>query len=111
MLFLGSVLPKPESAQKSVGVVAGAAALRQFLQLSHVAPAQDHVVGFKRRDKTGHDIGDMFLPLVDAPAVQTSLSDKMFIGRTLVRQMAELHWLDDAVYDHRRSQAGSAFGL
>ena len=107
MLLLVSVLPKPESSDKSVGVIASTAAQRQLLQLFHVAPAEDHVVGFQRCDEVGYNVRDMPLPPLYAPAVQASLPDKVFIGVLFVRQTAEFHRLDDAVHDHRRSQAGS----
>src|SRR5260370_17195340 len=100
MWFFSSVLPQPESSEKSIGVVAGAAVRRQLLQLLYVAPAKDHFLRFKCGDEIGYNVRDMASPAAYAHAVQPSLPDVVFIGVILVRQMAEFHRLDDATPDH-----------
>src|SRR5229473_4230017 len=95
MWFFSSVLPQPESSEKSIGVVAGAAVRRQLLQLLYVAPAKDHFLGFKCGDEIGYNVRDMASPAAYAHAVQPSLPDVVFIGVIFVRQMAEFHRLDD----------------
>src|SRR5260370_19863723 len=100
MWFFSSVLPQPESSEKSIGVVAGEAVRRQLLQLLYVAPAKDHFLGFKCGDEIGYNVRDMASPAAYAHAVQPSLPDVVFIGVIFVRQMAEFHRLDDAIHDH-----------
>src|SRR5260370_34103806 len=101
MWFFSGVPPKSKPSNKGVGVVDGAAVRRQLLQLLYVAPAKDHVLGFKRGDEIGYNVRDMASPTAYAHAVQPSLPDVVFIGVIFVRQMAEFHRLDDAIHDHR----------
>lgn len=98
------VLPKPESSEKSVGVIAGAAARRKLLQLPDVPSAEHYVVWFQRSNKMGYQIRDMPPPPAFAQSVQASLPHVAFESVFFVRQMTEFHRHDDAVHNHRRSQ-------
>ena len=104
MGILSGVFPEAESSDKGIGVIAGAAAWRQFLELFHVASAQNHVFGFERGRQIGDNLRDIALPLSLSGALQASLSDVFFIGVPFVRQVAEFHRLHNAVDDHRRAQ-------
>jgi hypothetical protein len=101
------VVPKPEAPQKCVGIIASAAVRRQRLQVFCVAPAEYHLLGFKRGDQLLHGFRDVTSPFVYAQTVQTALPDVVLVGVPLPRQMPELHRLDNAARDHRRPQARS----
>src|ERR1700692_2943633 len=94
-------VPHAESADKGIVVVAGPASFRQRLQVDYVSAADDHIVGFSRRDQSFDHILDEFPPALFADAVEAPVADVIFECALLVGQMAELHRLDNAVHDHR----------
>ena len=56
------LFPKSESPQERVGVVAHAAAWRQFFQFFGIASPKNHVVRFEGSDQAGDHIRDMAAP-------------------------------------------------
>src|SRR5262245_41824743 len=100
-------LPQPKSAAEGIFVVAGAGMGRQRIQQLDVAAADHGVVGLKRGDEMPDDIENVMAPFLLAVTLEPMATHIVLIDAFLVRQVTEFHWLDDAVYDHRRSKAGS----
>ena len=101
------VVPKPEAAEKCVGIIARAAVRRQRLQFFFVAPTQYNFLGFKCGDQLLHGFRDVTSPFVQAQTVQATLPDVMLVGMLFPRQMAQFHRLDNAACDDRGPQARS----
>src|SRR5262249_35232983 len=96
---IARILPQTKAAEKRIGVVARSAARRQHLQLLDIASAQDHVVSFECRNKPGDNIAHCVAPLILAKSLQSANADVVLVSAPPVGQMAELHWLDDAIDD------------
>src|SRR5262249_54829196 len=101
------VLPQPEPSHEGVGVVAGPAAGGQLLQLLDVPAPEHDIVGLEGCGQAGHHVRDVATPLLLAPLFQAAPSDVVLLGALLVRQMAELHRLDDPVDDERGAEPGA----
>ena len=99
--------PQLKSATKGVGVIARSTMRRQSFELLHIAPAEHGFVGLQRRDETRHNVGDVAPPPLLAVAHQSRPAHIILVGALLVRQMAKLHRLNDAVDDDGRSKPGS----
>lgn len=97
--------PQAKSARERIGVVAGAATRRQFLEVFHVAAAQYHVIGLQRGDQTGDHVDDVFAPLLFAMLFQPGRTHVVLVGAFLEGQVGQLHRHENAVHHHRRAQA------
>src|ERR1700741_4194256 len=100
-------LPEPKSAAESVIVIAGAGMGRQRIQHFDVAAPDHGVVGLQRSDEMRDDIEYVTAPFLLAVTLEPVPTHIVLIDAFLVRQVAELHGLDDAVYDHGPPKAGS----
>src|SRR5690242_11890416 len=103
----GRSLPKPLSAEERVRVVAGAAARWQCFELVDVTAAKDDVLRLERGDQTREDVLDVAPPWLESVRLQPVQSDVLLECSVPVRQVTELHRLDDAVDDHRRAQSSA----
>src|SRR5262245_9476889 len=90
-------IPEPKPSQERIGVVARPAMGRQLFQFLHVTSPQDHVVGFEGGDQEGYYVRHILAPLLLAQPIQSANAHVILIGALLVRQMAQLHRLGDAV--------------
>src|SRR5512146_409340 len=102
-----SMFPQAEPAHKRVGVVTLPATGWELFQLLDVAPAQDHIVGFKSRDQAFHHIRNVRSPLLLTPSLQSSKPYVVFVGCLHIRKVAQFHGFDDAVHYHGRAESGS----
>src|SRR5262249_16922641 len=100
-------LPKPKPSQERIGVVAFPATWRQLFQLLHVTSPQDHIVGLEGGDQEGYHVRYILRPLLLSSPIQSANAHIILIGALLVRQMAQLHRLDDAVQNHGSTQTRS----
>src|SRR5262245_64008913 len=100
-------LPEAKASEKGVCVVAGAAAWRQRIELMDVAAAEDDVLRLERGDEASDDVLDVAPPLRQPTSFQSVQSDVRLERFVPVRQVAQLHRLDDDVDDERRDEAGS----
>jgi len=102
------VVPQPEPAEEGVGVVAPPRARREGLQELGVPAAHHHVVGLQRRLQALRDVRHVAAPPLLAEALEAAPSHVVLVGAALpVRQVRELHRLEDAIDDHRRSETGA----
>src|SRR5207253_2136218 len=99
--------PKAKSPNECVGVVDRAATRRQLFQLLDVASTEDDFVRFDRSNQALHDIGHITSPFLLAVLFQSSNPDVIFKGGLLIRQVAQLHWFDDAIDNQGGSKTGS----
>src|SRR5262249_40180921 len=90
-------LPEPKPSQERIGVVTRPATARQLFQFLHVTSPQDHIVGFEPGNQESYHVRYMLGPLLLAYPIQSANAHVILIGALLVRQMAQLHRLDDAV--------------
>src|SRR5262249_247181 len=63
--------------------------------------------GLQRGNKTLNDVLNVLSPLLLAVFLQSANAHIVFVRAFLVRQMTELHGLDNAVDDERRPQSGA----
>ena len=99
--------PQLKSAAKGVGVIARSTIRRQSFELLHIAPAEHGFVGLQRRDEARYNVGDVAPPPLLAVAHESRPADIILVGALLVRQVAKLHRLHDAIDDDGRSKPGS----
>ena len=100
------LLPQAEAAHEGVVVVPLAAEWRQLFQFFDVPAPQDDVVGLGRRRQPFHDVLHAFPPFLAAQALEAADADVVFEGPLSVRQMSQLHRLENSIDDEGRSQAG-----
>src|SRR5262245_25902528 len=100
-------LPKPKPSQERIGVVARTAMPRQLFQFLHVPSPQDHIIGFEGSDQEGDHVRYIFAPLLFAVLIESANAHVVLIGALLIRQMAQLHRLNDAVQNHGGTQTRS----
>jgi hypothetical protein len=100
-------VPQREPSAERIGVVAGAATGRELFQFPHVASSENDVVGFEGGDEAGHHVSDALAPFLLAQPLQSLDPDMILVGGPLVRKVAELHGLDDAIHNHAGTEAGS----
>src|SRR5262249_54251066 len=101
------LLPQAETSGEGIYVVAGAAARRQRLELVNVAAPEDDVLWLERGDEASDDVLDVVAPLSEPMRLQPVQSDVLLERAVPVRQVAELHRLDNALDDHGGAQAGA----
>ena len=71
------------------------------MQQFGVAAAEYYVVGFERSDEAVDHVRDPLAPILFAEMLQSTKTDVIFIGATVVGQVTELHRLHNAVDDQR----------
>jgi len=92
------LFPQSKSSAESVGVVSGSAVWRQLFQFLNIASSQNHVIGFKRGDQASHYIRHIAPPLFLASFFECLASHVVLVRTLLVREMAEFHWLQNAIH-------------
>jgi hypothetical protein len=103
-----ALLPQPEAALEGVAVGAAADFSRQFVDLVGVAAAEHDVIGLQRGEQALEHVIDLALPFFPAEALERGGADALLEGLAMaVRQMRQLHRLQHAVGDHRRTEAGA----
>jgi len=100
-------VPQREPSAERIGAVAGAATGRELFQFPDVASSENDVVGFEGGDEAGHHVSDALAPFLLAQPLQSLDPDMILVGGPLVRKVAELHGLDDAIHNHAGTEAGS----
>src|SRR3954470_440854 len=101
------MFPEAKSSDKCVGIVARAAALRQFIELLYVASAQDDIVWFERSDQSSYHLRDIPSPPPFAPPLQSSLTNVVFVRVLPIGKVTEFHRLDNSIDNQRGPQTGS----
>src|SRR5439155_15380271 len=99
-------LPNSESSNKCIGVVADTAACRQLFQFFHVASAEHHFVRFDRSDQALDHVSDVASPFFLPMLLEAANPDVVLEGGLLVRQVAQLHRLDNAIHDQGGPKTG-----
>src|SRR5215469_7298550 len=92
-LWRTSLHPKPEAASECISVLALTAALGHFLELLHIATAENNIVGLESCGQAFNNIYDVFAPFVLPVLLQTSNTDVVFVRRLAIRKMTKLHGL------------------
>jgi hypothetical protein len=100
-------LPQSEASAERVRVFARPATGGQRLQPMHVPSPEDDIFGFEGSDETCDHVRDVTSPLPLSHSLQRSDPHVVLVGALPVREVAELHRLDDAIDDHGRPEAGS----
>src|SRR4029453_2907583 len=101
------LLPQAKTPEECVRVVAGAAARWQRVQLVDVAASEHDVLRLERGHQTTDDVLHIAPPLPEPVRLQSAQADVLLESSVPVRQMAQLHRLNDAFDDESRAQAGS----
>src|SRR3974377_1973563 len=101
------IRPQAEATEKSVSIFARPPPRRQAVKFLDVAASDHRVIGSQRRPETFDDVGHMTSPFLLAVALQAVAADIIFVGPFLVRQMADLHRLQQTLYDQRGAQGHS----
>ena len=99
------LFPQAKSTKKCVSIISCAATCGQFFKLPDVTSAEHHVVGFEGRNQALHGISDIIPPFFLAMLLQSANSNVVLKGALLVRQVSQLHRLDDAIHNHRGPKA------
>src|SRR5882672_8063780 len=105
LLSAGS-LPQAKSSSKCIGVIAGATTRRQLFQFFHVASAKHHVVRFDGSNEALHHVSDITSPFFLPVFFEAANSNVVLKSGLLVRQVAQLHRLDDPIDDQRGAETG-----
>lgn len=100
-------LPDAEAAGEGVAVCSPARARRECAQARRVAAAQYDVVGLEGRSQMRDRFCDQLFPALAAELDTAPFAEVVLECALLERQVAELHRLDDAVGDQRRSESGT----
>ena len=79
----------------------------ELFQLLHVAAAEHHLVRLERRAQALDDVEHRAPPLLLAETLEAADAEVVLVGPLPVRQVAELHRLDDAVDDEGRAEPGA----
>src|SRR4030095_11103593 len=107
-IFLGNgFLPQAKSSKKCVGIVACAATCRRLFKLPDVVYAEHHGVGFEGNNPALDDVSDNTPQSFLAMLLQSANPNVILKGGLFVRQVSQLHGLDDAIHNHRGSKASS----
>src|ERR1700722_11995320 len=105
---LSRVVPQAKAAEECKIVAAEARILRQPFQLTRVAAAHDHVVGFQRRAELCDHLADGAAPFFETQLFQAVLADPLFVSASpFIAQVREFHRRDDAIDDHGGAKAGA----
>src|SRR6266436_4891408 len=99
---MSPLLPEAKTSEEGIYVITRTAAWRQFLQLVDVAPAQNNVFGFKSGNQTLDGVSHVTPPFFLSKLLQPPNANVVLEGSFFVRQVSQLHRLNDAVHDHRR---------
>ena len=99
------MFPQSKASTERVGVISRSAVWRQLFQFLHVASSQNYVIGLKGGDQARHHIRDIAAPLFLASFFECLSADIILIRALLIRKMAELHGLDDAIHNQGRTEA------
>src|SRR5262249_37296980 len=100
--------PQPEAAEESILVVSEARLRRKLVDWLGITAPEHYVVGLEcRKEKPDDLVHGLVPPLLPEP-LATGLADVVLVrALLLVREMPELHGLDDPVDDHRRAEPGA----
>src|SRR6266478_6757959 len=97
--------PYPKASCECVGVIALAGPGRQMFEFPDVATTQDNFLREQGIAKLFHNLAHVLLPLLFAQPLQTTNTDVVFVGLpVLVGQVGQLHWLEQAIHNHGRTQ-------
>src|SRR5881397_2039903 len=96
------LLPQSKSALERIGVGAEADLARQLVDLVGVAAAQHDVIRLQCGKQALQDVIDRALPFLPANALEGCVADALLERlAAAVRQVSELHRLQNAIHDHR----------
>ena len=100
-------LPEAESTHKGVVIVTGTTTWGQLFQVLYVTSSEHDIIRFECGNKTLHDIGNKTPPFPFPVLLQSPDTDVVLEGGFFVGQVAKLHRLENAIYDHGGTKAGS----
>src|SRR5512143_834125 len=101
------IVPQREAAGERIRVVAAATIRRQLRELADVAATDQYFVGLESSAQTLDHGKDMPRPFVLPAPLEPTIADVVLVGALPVRQVAELHRLDNPVDDEGRSETGA----
>src|SRR6266567_5496554 len=106
--FTGTlVFPEAKSANERIGFVASAATRGKLFQVVDVATAEHDILGLEGCDQARDHVRDILAPFLLAVPVQSATADIVLVGCFPVGKVAQLHGLDNAAHNHRRTETGS----
>src|SRR3984957_1041405 len=98
-------IPHTEAADEGIIVVAGPAPPWKLVQVGEISTSDDNILRFRFRDHPIDHILHKLAPMLLSEMFQTSLAHVIFECTLLVREVPELHGLNNAVHDHRRAKS------
>src|SRR6266540_2907766 len=107
MLPDAGFLPHANSSQKCIGVVADTATRRQLFQFLHVAAAKHYFVRFDGSNQALHHVSDITPPFFLPMLLEATNPNIVLEGGLFVRQVSQLHRLDDAIHNQGGPKPGS----
>ena len=76
-----------------------------MFQFVHVASSENYIVRFKSGDHAGHNICDIAPPFLLASVFECFAAHIVLVRELLVREVAQFHWLHNAVHNQGRTEA------
>src|SRR5229473_1430694 len=99
-------LPHAEAAEEGIFIAAQPGAGRQLLQFLAVSPAQDDVIGFQSSTQLLRNFRNLQTPFFLPQSLEAAQAEIVFVRFPFfVREVCQLHRLQDSIHDHRRPEA------